>query len=114
VLKVIEEPYLTRDDIALGEPRVVTLLEAIVYKECFGGRFPGTASAKFDTISSRAMDRKNAVRNAINTATSKLSRYTYVTDESVSFFLLSPVLGAKSPLVTKKIAMALQNKGYLS
>ena len=114
VLKLLEEPTLTKRNIDLGEPHVFTLSEAIVHKECFGGRFPGTASAKFDTISSRAMDRESAVRNAINTATSKLLRYTDFTDESVLAFLLSPVLGAKSPLVTKKSAMTLQIKGHFS
>ena len=62
VLKLIEEPSLTKNYIALGETRVITLSEAIVHKECFGGRFAGTASAsaKFDTISLFALNRESA------------------------------------------------------
>lgn len=114
VLKLLEEPTLTRENIDLGDPRVFTLSEAIVHKECFGGRFAETASANFDTISSLALNRDSAVRTAISSAKSKLPQYSVFTDGSVSAFLLSPVLGTKSPLVTKKSVMALQNKGNLS
>ena len=64
VLKLLEEPTLTRRNIDLGEPHVFTLSEAIVHKECFGGRFAGTAiaSAEFDTISLLALNRENAVK----------------------------------------------------
>lgn len=100
VLELINKPLLQRGDVSLGESRVFTLTEAIVFKECFGGRFPGTASAHFDTTPSTASDRESAVRNSINMATSKLLRSRSYNEESVSAYLLSPVLGKKASLLT--------------
>lgn len=94
-LEVINKPLLQRGDVSLGESRVFTLTEAIIFKECFRGRFPGTASAHFDRKPSTASDRESAVRNSINMATSKLLCFRSFYEESVSAYLLSPVLGRK-------------------
>ena len=111
VLELIEEPVITRDNIVLGEPRAFSLAEAIVYKECFGGRFSGTASAKFDTVSSPALDRESAVRTAINTAILKLPSSRKLSEDSISAYLLSPVLGKKATLVTNAQFAVQQRKG---
>jgi len=78
----------------MGKPRIFTLAEAFVYKECFGPTFSATASANFDTTPSAAAHRKSAL-SAMSTATSNLSKSRYFSEESIVAYLQSPVLGTK-------------------
>jgi len=58
VLRLIKKPTLRINDCSMGKPRIFTLAEAFVYKECFGPTFSATATANFDTTPSVAADRE--------------------------------------------------------
>lgn len=100
VLELINKPLLQRGNVSLGESRVFTLTEAIVFKECFRGRFQGLRAHISTETPSTASDRESAVMNSINMATSKLVCFRSFNEESVSAYLLSPVLGKKASLLT--------------
>jgi len=69
-------------------------------KSAFEGGFQGLRAHISTETPSTASDRESAVRNSINMATSKLLCFRSFNEESVSAYLLSPVLGKKASLLT--------------
>ena len=66
-----------------------------------------------DTTPSTASHRESAVRNSINTATSKLFDSGRFSKESLSAYLLSPVLGTKAALLTHASQQRRQGASFL-